>query len=70
MTVQLAPHVNLQKLLPADAKRRRLSPGETLLAPGEHPKTIWFIAQGSVRSLAALHLRTNGARLNATAPAS
>ena len=54
MTVQLAPHVNLQNLLPADAKRRRLSPGETLLAPGEHPKTIWFIAQGSVRSLAAL----------------
>ena len=54
MTAQLAPHVDLQALLPSDAKRRHLEPGETLLAPGVPPKHVWFVVEGSVRSLASL----------------
>ena len=54
MTAHLAPPPNWNALLPADVTTRSLAPGETLLAPGEQPKQIWLIRNGSVRSLAAL----------------
>ena len=54
MTAHLAPPQNWNALLPADVTTRSLSPGETLLAPGEQPNQIWLIRSGSVRSLAAL----------------
>ena len=54
MTAQLVPHVDLEALLPSDAKRRHLEPGETLLAPGILPQQVWFVVEGSVRSLASL----------------
>ena len=54
MTVHTAAHVNLQDLLSSHATKRRATPGETLLGPGDSPSKIWFIINGSVRSLAAL----------------
>ena len=51
MTANLAPHLNLNELLPSDVKVRRLRTGEELLAAGEMPSAIWVVRTGVVRSL-------------------
>ena len=59
MTAHLASPINLNGLLPTDVTTRRLSTGETLLAPSEHPTKIWLIRHGTVRSLAGMLPRNN-----------
>ena len=59
MTAHLASPINLESLLPTDIKTRRLSIGQTLLAPDELPTKIWLIRRGTVRSLAGMLPRNN-----------